>query len=66
MNRIKVYTIIILTIISFYSCNKEEVKPATTTFDVTSKAEFNSTLYPSLILGMSEIEKQNNSTLDLF
>lgn len=48
------------------SCKKEDVSPATATINVTCKEEFKNTIYPSLILGLSEIEKQNNETIDLF
>lgn len=56
----------VIFVFALFSCSKEDVTPTTATFDVTSKEEFKNTLYPSLVLGMSEIEKQDNTTLDLF
>ena len=60
------YFFIPFLLLLLIACKKEEVKPATASFDVEYTEEFKNTLYPSLILGLSEIEKQNNEPLDLF
>lgn len=55
-------TAIILTT----SCTKEEDPEVTADFYVSCKTELQNTIYPSMVFGLSELEKQNNDTIDYF
>ena len=52
---------------AFVSCTKEDIKPELTSdFTVTYKTDFQNTIYPSMIFGLTEIEKQQHDTIDYF
>ena len=60
--------LLFLFLVFTYSCTEdEEVKPELTAdFDVKFLPEFKSTIYPSLIFGLSEIEKQEGEAMNYF
>ena len=56
-----------LLLIVINSCSPEEVRPALRAeFDVTYLSEFQNTVYPSFIFGLTEWEKQENKAMDYF
>lgn len=49
------------------SCSEQEAKPILEAdFDVTYRSEFKNTIYPSMIFGLTELEKQLNEPTDYF
>jgi hypothetical protein len=50
-----------------HSCKKDPVVPElTANFSVTFLSEFQNTIYPSMIFGLTEIEKQQGEPMDYF
>lgn len=51
----------------FIGCTKEDVKPELKAdFSVTYLANFDNTIYPSMIFGLTEIEKKENTPAEYF
>jgi hypothetical protein len=58
-------SVIFLTL--FISCTKEDVQPELKAdFSVTYLANFDNTIYPSMIFGLTEIEKQEGTPAEYF
>lgn len=64
MNRI--LYILMLLIIVINSCTKDENIEVSANFDVSCKTEFQNIIYPSMIFGLTEFEKQSGETVDYF
>ena len=60
-----IYSVLLLSL--FIGCTKEDVKPELIAdFSVTYLANFDNTIYPSMIFGLTEIEKQENTPAEYF
>lgn len=59
--------IAIFLILFINSCSEEEGKPQISAdFNVSHLTEFNNSIYPSLIFGLTEIEKQQGEAMNYF
>lgn len=64
----KKFTIpVVLLSLLINSCSKtDDIAELKTEFDVNYITELNNTIYPSVIFGLTELEKQQNITIDYF